>query len=227
MSILRDGRHSGGRADIRPVRGGSGKSAALLIGCLLFVPATQQFQIDQTTLVRIRAEAIDHSQAGDYLFYLADLYGPRMTGSPNYRAAGDWAAGTLRSLGLQDVHEEPIGEISFAENLKWSGRGWSFSRCSVRMIRPQQIQLLAVPAGWSHGTSGKLVADIVVAPFPAGPDQVDQYIKTYRGRLKGKFALITNRRPMRRLIQPEFSRYNDEELARLALPSEPGGSRPG
>src|SRR5215475_2762044 len=166
----------------------TGFATLLLLGLFLEPAWSQQYQLDPATLVRIRGEAIDHSEVGEYMSYLADVYGPRMTGSPNYSAAANWVTEALRRQGLQNVHQERIGEINFAENLRWSGRGWSYNRCSVRMVQPQQTQLLAIPAGWSHGTGGKVVADTVVAAFPGGPGQVDQYVKAFRGKLKGRIV---------------------------------------
>ena len=199
----------------------------LALGSLLILPVwCQQYHIDPVTLDRIKGEALDHSQALEYAIYVSDVFGPRLTGSPNFRGAGDWAAKTLKSIGLQDVHQEPLGEIEFADGLPWSGRGWSFSRCSVRMIEPQEAQLVAVPAGWSRGTSGRIVGDTVVAPFPQGPGQADKYIAQFRGKLKGKVVLTSRRVPVRGQGPPEFARFSDEDLAKLALPPAPSPNPP-
>ena len=39
----------------------------------------------------IRSEAFERSQVMDHLFYLTDVYGPRIASSPNYRKAAEWA----------------------------------------------------------------------------------------------------------------------------------------
>jgi hypothetical protein len=180
----------------------------------------QQYHIDAPTLDRIKAEGTDHSQAAEYAIYLSDVFGPRLTGSPNFRAAGDWAMKTFRDVGLQEVHQEPVGKINFADGLPWSGRGWSFSRCSVRMIEPQEAQLVAVPAGWSRNTSGRVTGDTILAPLPQAPGQVDQFIAGFRGKLKGKIVLISRRTPIRSQGPPEFTRFTDADLAKLAQPAE-------
>jgi len=41
---------------------------------------------------RIRQEAMERSRVMQHLHVLADRYGPRLTGSPNYEAAARWAA---------------------------------------------------------------------------------------------------------------------------------------
>jgi hypothetical protein len=200
------------------------KPTTFALNCFLTLPLwCQQYHIDAPTLDRIKGEGTDHSQAAEYAIYLSDVFGPRSTGSPNFRAAGDWAMKTLRSVGLQEVHQEPLGEIDFADGLPWSGSGWSFSRCSVRMIEPQESQLVAVPAGWSRSTSGRVAGDTILAPLPQGPGQVDQFIAGLRGKLKGKIVLISRRTQIRSQAPPEFTRLSNEDLAK---PSQSCPCRP-
>src|SRR5580658_2222356 len=42
----------------------------------------------------------------EIMFNLSDHYGPRLTNSPQFRAAGEWAAGQLKEWGLSNVHLE-------------------------------------------------------------------------------------------------------------------------
>src|SRR2546430_17717010 len=62
-----------------------------------------------TTLFRsqIRAEETNHSKIMWIIHELADVYGPRLTGSPNLKAADDWAVKTMASWGLVNTHLEP------------------------------------------------------------------------------------------------------------------------
>ncbi len=48
------------------------------------------------------------------LYSLTDRYGPRLTNSPQYRAAGDWAVGQLKEWGLSNVHLEPWSTVPAA-----------------------------------------------------------------------------------------------------------------
>src|SRR5438045_9786640 len=74
--------------------------------------------VDLSAVHRIKTEAFEHSKVMDHMFYLTDVHGPRLTGSPNYKAAGDWAVSRLKEYGLVNVKEE-----------KWRpfGRGWTNS----------------------------------------------------------------------------------------------------
>ena len=56
---------------------------------------------------QIRREAIERSQIMKTLHVLTDVYGPRLTGSPNLKQAGEWAAHQLEQWGLVNAHLEP------------------------------------------------------------------------------------------------------------------------
>jgi hypothetical protein len=77
-------------------------SFALLIGSL---PALAQEPAADIN-AQIRKEAADHSQIMHTMHFLADVYGPRLTGSPNHKAAAEWAAKQLTAWGLQNAHLE-------------------------------------------------------------------------------------------------------------------------
>lgn len=48
------------------------------------------------------------------LYNLTDRYGPRLTNSPQFRAAGEWAVGQLKEWGLSNVHLEKWSTVPVA-----------------------------------------------------------------------------------------------------------------
>ncbi len=48
-------------------------------------------RIDYAMLSRIREEGLQRSQVMDLVSWIADVHGPRLTGSPGFKEAGDWA----------------------------------------------------------------------------------------------------------------------------------------
>jgi hypothetical protein len=50
-------------------------------------------------LWKIRQEATSRSQILATLHMFTDVYGPRLTGSPNLKAAGEWAVQQMTSWG--------------------------------------------------------------------------------------------------------------------------------
>src|SRR5947207_2476515 len=94
------------------------RSVALLVACLLaaVVVHTQEAgKLDYAMFGKIRDEGLNHSQALDHVSWLADVYGPRLQGSPAMRQAAEWVEKKLGAWGLVNAHEE-----------KWPfGRGWA------------------------------------------------------------------------------------------------------
>ena len=66
-------------------------TALCLIVSLLYLPLLAQTQADKDLLDRIRKEEKDNSQIMRTMHMLADVYGPRLTGSPNHKRAAEWA----------------------------------------------------------------------------------------------------------------------------------------
>ena len=62
-----------------------------LISTLLCLPIFAQSQSDKELLERIRKEAMTNSQIMKTMHMLSDVYGPRLTGSPNHKASAEWA----------------------------------------------------------------------------------------------------------------------------------------
>ena len=187
---------------------------------LLAVLACGQDRVDLAVVQQIRTEAFDHSEVMDTLWRLSDLYGPRLTASPEVREAAAWGEKTLDGYGLANVHEE-----------KWPfGRTWSPREYWVQLDSPRYEQLGTIPLAWSKSTNGPVSAEVVYAPL-GGPRrvldpkryqaQIETWEKQYKGTLRGKIVLLTHELKIAPLEKPEFTRYSDAELADLAKAPEP------
>jgi hypothetical protein len=89
-------------------------AAATCTITLLFIssaPAQEQNgdKLDLGALTQIKNEAFQHSQVMENLFYISEVYGPRVNNSRNHRAAAEWAMQQMKSWGLQNVHLEKWG----------------------------------------------------------------------------------------------------------------------
>ncbi len=131
-------------------------------------------KLDYETIGRIRDEGLNRSQVMDHISWLADVYGPRLTGGPGIMQAGDWTLKKFAEWGLANPHRE-----TFA-----FGKGWSLERFSAHMIEPQVQPLIALPGAWSAGTNGPVTADVVRAQIETEAD-----MERYRGKLAGKIVL--------------------------------------
>lgn len=167
------------------------------------------------TVHQIKTEAFDHSQVMETLTSLTDLYGPRLTGSPEFEQAAEWAMSRLKEMGASDVHEEKWGPF---------GRAWSVQTYSLQMVTPRFSQLLTVPLAWSAPSKGVQTADVVLAPIHGdnpfdvkkNEETFEQYKKEWKGKLKDKIVLVSESKPLKHSTNPLFHRYTDAELAEIA-----------
>jgi hypothetical protein len=177
----------------------------------LALPLFSAEKIDLQAIHRIKAEAFDNSKVMDHVFYLSEVYGPRLTASPNFQAAGDWVVKTLNEWGLESVHREP-----------WQfGRSWQSSRAVVQMLEPQAATLVGVAGPWTPGTNGPVRSEAVYAPMPGSAAEVDKYIEKYKGKLKGKIVLVSQPVEIAQETKPASRRWTDEELAAELKAPEP------
>jgi len=154
-------------------------TAYFLLTIILFTQvAFAQDKIDEKVIADIKAEGMQRSQVMETLGYMTDVFGPRLTNSPNLKNAQAWVNDKMKSWGLENVRTEPWGEF---------GKGWAVERFSAEMLEPTYDRLVAYPLAWSRGISGTVSGTpvlVVINPKTAEAD----YAK-YRGKLKGAIVL--------------------------------------
>jgi hypothetical protein len=84
--------------------------------------------------------------------HLVDTIGPRLSGSPEYRRAADWARETMATWGLSQPRLEPFE----------FGRGWVLEKFTIEMVEPRYMPIVGFPEGWSPSTPGEVIAPVVV-----------------------------------------------------------------
>src|SRR3954447_4691667 len=142
-----------------------------------------QEKVDKDIQWKIRREAMDNSQIMRTLHFLTDVYGPRLTGSPNLKAAQDWIVKETTAWGLKNAHLEP-----------WSfgHPGWVNERLSVHAIAPFKDALVTEALSWTPGTNGRVAAGGVQLSLPPQPtpEGLEKWFDDNRGRVKGKIVLV-------------------------------------
>ncbi len=171
-----------------------------------------QEKVDLTVVNKIKAEAFQNSQVMDHLFYLADVYGPRLTNSPGHRAAAEWVVKRLQSYGLQNVHLE-----------KWSdfGQSWKLTHFSAHLLEPQYQPLIGFPLAWTPGTDGVVTGEPVLAVINTEAD-----LDKFKGKLKGKVVLTMEPKMIEPITDPISHRLTNEELAARANVLDPSRANP-
>ena len=171
-----------------------------IVVALFLVPlsATAQEPVYWDVIDRIRSEGFDNSEVMDNAGYLADVIGPRFTGSPNMRQAQEWAMERMAEFGLSSVEKESWGDETV---------GWEIERVSVHMTAPDYQMVIAYPLALTPGTGGPVIANAVIATIQT-PEDLDRY----RGRLDGAIVLATPPMPTSpRFVQDAF-RHAEESL---------------
>src|SRR3954465_1905753 len=126
-------------------------------------PVSEKLDLD--AIYRIKDEGLQRSKVMEIESYLTDVYGPRLTGSPNIREAAEWAQKTMKEWGLANVHVE-----------SWPfGRGWQNQRFVANALTPRAYPLIAYPKAWTPGTNGPVTAEAVMAVIASEKD-FDTYL---------------------------------------------------
>ena len=157
--------------------------------------------VDLEMVTRIRDEGFTNSKVMDTVGYLTDVIGPRVTGSPQMREANDWTRQRLESWGLANAHLEGFQ----------FGRGWSFDRAVVQMVKPSAATLLAVPRGYTPGTDGPKRGKVVKVRIDSEADA-----EKYRGQLAGRIVLLGEARDTANPDKAQFLRYSEQQLDDLS-----------
>lgn len=147
-------------------------------------------------LERIRQEGTDRSQVMAAFDQLVTVIGPRLAGSPEYKAAADWSRDTLAKWGLTNARLEPFE----------FGRGWVLDRQVIEMVEPRYMPL----TGYAEAWSASMPAEIVGTPVFVGDKTADQ-VKAMAAQLKGAIVLA----------QPLVTSFVREDRAQPADSDEP------
>jgi carboxypeptidase Q len=179
----------------------------LLPGAAARAQAPQE-KVDLDAVKKIKEEGLKNSKVMEFISYMTDVYGPRLTASPQLKASQEWAKKTFTEIGLQNSHLEPWGPF---------GRGWSLEGFSASMIKPTYAPLIAYPKAWSASTKGTVRGDVVYMDVKTDAD-----LDKYKGKLKGAIVLLSSAREVKAHFTPEGTRLSDEELLRWANAEPPG-----
>ena len=186
-------------------------AAVLTIGLIATPVAQSSERLDYAAIAQIREEGLQRSQVMDHISWLADVYGPRLTGGPGIMQASDWALKKFQEWGLANPHRE---HFPF-------GRGWSLVRFHAQMIEPQVQPLIGFPGAWTPSTNGTITAEVVRVQIDSDAD-----FAKYKGMLAGKIALTQPAREVRMLEGLLVSRMGEKELEEAKttpIPAARGG----
>jgi carboxypeptidase Q len=122
-------------------------------------------------------DSIMDGKAYEYDGHLADMIGPRLTGSPNYMRAAEWLQEQFKALGLSNVHTE-----DWTIPATWEPDG----PASGQIVKPVEHHLHIYSLGWSPSTPPRGISGEVVYISSFLPDALD----AQKAKLAGAIALV-------------------------------------
>lgn len=179
------------------------------------LPALQARQtpaerIDTAMNAKIREEGMKNSQIMRTMHYLTDVYGPRLTGSPNHENAAKWAIDQMGKWGMKNGHLEPF---EFKTATVTPSGGWLNEKATGHILAPVKDNLVFEVLAWTPSTKGTVTADAVLMSLPEGPEtgaaatpqnncpevkprfgpteaQLKDYLASMASKVKGKIVLV-------------------------------------
>jgi len=159
-------------------------------------------KIDTAVIDRIKEEGLQRSKVMDSISYLTDVHGPRLTGSPLTKIAGEWTKERLTQWGLEKADLESWGPF---------GRGWTLESSSVNLVEPHFTALIAHPKAWTPSTPKTIQSEPIYLDAST-PEELEKY----RGKLGRAIVLISPPRDIKALFDPPATRQTDAELLAMA-----------
>lgn len=189
------------------------KLTAVLLVLSVFAPLTLA-QVSTDIGRAIREEEKNNSQIMKTMHYFTDVYGPRLTGSPNHKAAADWAVKQMLAWGFDKAE---------LEAWDFGHPGWVNERASGFIVSPVQDSLVFEVLSWTPGTKKAVTAQAFNMVLPDRPTQAEltAYFDSVRATVKGKMVLMGKPGVVAVAINVPPKRVNDEELKKRLAPNAP------
>jgi len=143
---------------------------------VLSTSANAQEPVDLQTIAQIKQEGLERSQVLEAYNMFTNVIGPRLTGTPAFKEAADYAAERLEAWGLENVHLE-----------SWDfGRGWTLEGLTIEMREPRYFPIIGYPEAWTPSTDGEITA----TPIYIG-NKTAAELEELEPQLRGAIVLLT------------------------------------
>lgn len=153
---------------------------------------------------RIRKEGMEHSQIMKTMHMLTDVYGPRLTGSPNHKRAADWAVKQMSDWGLQNAHLEPWD---------FGHPGWLNERLTAHIVSPVKDVLSCEVLAWTPSTRGAVRANAhqLILPERPSQEQLTAFFEKEKANARGRIVLVGKHASLPVDLNPPAKRQTDEQ----------------
>lgn len=168
-------------------------------------------QIDAEINQKIRAEAGRNSRILKTIHILSDRYSPRLTGTPQLKAAQSWALNELTGYGLENAR---------LEEWDFGFPGWQNKRLEMRVVAPYFDSLVAEVLAWTPSTKGAIKAEVFQLHAPDAPtrEALENYLQSVKNSVRGKIVLTGKHNLPKINFDVPKRRLSDEEAKAIYAP---------
>ena len=152
------------------------RALTVLMGLVVSVVAWSQQPSDLKPVTDQLAASIYTGPSMATLRELTDGVGGRLTGTPTYVSATEWAAAKFRSYGIENVRLDPFTIPA----------GWERGSASGRMVAPLSRPLYVASLGWSPSTPAGGVQGTVAVIADIAPEK----LQAVADQLSGKIVFL-------------------------------------
>src|SRR4051812_1240872 len=192
--------------------------STLIAAASLAWPLAAQSRPDADINTKIRQEENAHSKIMHTLHVLADVYGPRVTGSPSLKAAGEWAIKEMASWGFTNGHLEPWD---------FGHPGWVNERLTAHITSPVKDALVAEVLAWTPGTNGAVTGQAYLLALPDRPtaEQLTAFLDGEARNVKGRIVLAGRHTAVPVNFNPPPKRRPDDQVRAQFDPDNPNAGQ--
>ncbi len=168
---------------------------------------------------RIRKEGMERSQIMKMMHKLTDIYGPRLTGSPNHKRAAEWTIKQMQEWGMQNGRLEPWD---------FGHPGWLNERLTAHIIAPVKEPLVCEVLAWTPSTRGQVRATAYQMILPERPtqEQLRAFLTQERSKIRGRIVLVGKQQVLPVNLSPAPKRTADAIIERRFDPEARPSPRP-
>ena len=177
----------------------------LLLVQILPLSAVAQSDRDEEMIARIRKEGLEHSQILRTMHMLTDVYGPRLTGSPNHKHAAEWALTQMTDWGFENAH---------LESWDFGHSGWLNERLSAHLISPVKDSLVCEVLAWTPSTRGPVKAKVYQLVLPERPtqEQLNGFFAKEKMNVRARIVLVGKPLVVPVNLTPPSKRADEKQL---------------
>jgi carboxypeptidase Q len=159
---------------------------------------------------------MEKSQILRTLHFLTDVYGPRLTGSPNLKAAGEWAIQQMKSWGFEHGQLEPWD---------FGHAGWANERAAGHVISPFKEPLVFEVLAWTPSTKETITGQAYQMIPPDTPTEGDlkAFLETQKDKVRGKLVMVGKHLLIAPSIESLNKRLEDTRAREIYAGNVPAG----